>query len=87
MNNKLRKLKLQIPEFWKANVHLWIALYNNAFIYSEITNDEMKFSALIANVDAEILSQVREIVLNPLESEKYKNTRLICEWRFWASED
>lgn len=79
---QVAKVALRIPQFWKANVRLWIAQCDNAFTYSGITSDETKFSALIANIDAETLTHVSDIVLNPPISEKYKalSERLISEF-------
>lgn len=80
--SQVARIALRIPPFWKANVRLWIAQCDNAFNYSGITNDDTKYSALIANLDAETLSHVSDIVLNPPETEKYKilSERLITEF-------
>lgn len=79
---QVAKVALRIPPFWKANVRLWIAQCDNAFTYSGIVNDDTKFSALVANIDADTLSHVSDIVLNPPDSEKYKklSERLISEF-------
>lgn len=79
---QISKVALRIPQFWKANVRLWIAQCDNAFAYSGITSDETKFSALVANIDAETLSHVSDIVLSPPASDKYKTLaeRLISEF-------
>lgn len=79
---QVAKVALRIPPFWKANVRLWIAQCDNAFTYSGITNDETKFSALVANIDGETLSHVSDIVLNPPDTDKYKklSERLINEF-------
>lgn len=79
---QVAKIALRIPPFWKANVRLWIAQCDNAFTYSGITSDETKFSALVANIDAETLSHVSDIVLNPPDTHKYKklSERLISEF-------
>lgn len=80
--NQVAKVALRIPPFWRANVRLWIAQCDNAFTYSGITSDETKFSALVANIDAETLSHVSDIVLHPPDSDKYKalSERLISEF-------
>lgn len=79
---QVAKVALRIPPFWKANVRLWLAQCDNAFKYSGIASDETKFSALIANIDAETLAHVSDIVLNPPDSDKYKklSERLVSEF-------
>lgn len=79
---QIARVALRLPPFWRSNVRLWIAQCDNAFAYSGITNDDTKFSALVANIDAETLEHVQDIVLQPPAVEKYKtlSSRLISEF-------
>lgn len=81
-NTQVSRIAVRIPPFWKANVKLWIAQCDNAFRYSDIKSDETKYSALVANIDAEVLSHVSDIVLNPPDNGKYDCLckRLISEF-------
>ncbi|GFU76656.1 hypothetical protein TNCV_3832991 [Trichonephila clavipes] len=49
----------------EINVRLWIAQCDHAFTFSGISSDDTKYSALVANLDAETLSYVSDIVLSP----------------------
>ncbi|GFT16559.1 DUF1758 domain-containing protein [Trichonephila clavipes] len=62
-----RVFALRLPPFWKSNVSLWIAQCDHAFTFSGISSDDTKYSALVANLDAETLSYVSDIVLSPSE--------------------
>ncbi|GFV39074.1 ubiquitin-associated domain-containing protein 1 [Trichonephila clavipes] len=68
---EVARIALRLPPFWKSNVRLWIAQCDHAFTFSGISSDDTKCSALVANLDAETLSYVSDIVLSPPNSDKY----------------
>ncbi|GFS56211.1 transposon Tf2-11 polyprotein [Trichonephila clavipes] len=68
---EVARIALRLPLFWKSNVRLWIAQCDHAFTFSGISSDDTKYSALVANLDAETLSYVSDIVLSPPNSDKY----------------
>ncbi|GFU83333.1 uncharacterized protein TNCV_3739441 [Trichonephila clavipes] len=76
-------LRCGCRRFWKSNVRLWIAQCDHAFTFSGISSDDTKYSALVANLDAETLSYVSDIVLSPPNSDKYHtlSQRLITQFR------
>ncbi|GFX13893.1 uncharacterized protein TNCV_3422041 [Trichonephila clavipes] len=53
---EIARIALRLPPFWKSNVRLWIAQCDHAFTFSGISSDDTKYSALVANLDAETLS-------------------------------
>ncbi|GFV24616.1 hypothetical protein TNCV_1914741 [Trichonephila clavipes] len=53
---EVARIALRLPPFWKSNVRLWIAQCDHAFTFSSISSDNTKYSALVANLDAETLS-------------------------------
>ncbi|GFV97066.1 retrovirus-related Pol polyprotein from transposon 297 [Trichonephila clavipes] len=75
-------IALRLPPFWKSSVRLWIAQCDHAFTFSGISSDDTKYSALVANLDAETLSYVSDIVLSPPNSDKYHtlSQRLITQF-------
>ncbi|GFW12022.1 uncharacterized protein TNCV_4530881 [Trichonephila clavipes] len=79
---EVARIALRLPPFWKSNVHLWIAQCDHAFTFSGISSDDTKYSALVANLDAETLSYVSDIVLSPPNSDKYHtlSQRLITQF-------
>ncbi|GFW18457.1 uncharacterized protein TNCV_1184841 [Trichonephila clavipes] len=79
---EVARIALRLPPFWKSNVRLWIAQCDHAFTFSGISNDDTKYSALVANLDAETLSYVSDIVLSPPNSDKYHtlSQRLITQF-------
>ncbi|GFU76074.1 retrovirus-related Pol polyprotein from transposon 17.6 [Trichonephila clavipes] len=79
---EVARIVLRLPPFWKSNVRLWIAQCDHAFTFSGISSDDTKYSALVANLDAETLSYVSDIVLSPPNSDKYHtlSQRLITQF-------
>ncbi|GFW74162.1 retrovirus-related Pol polyprotein from transposon 297 [Trichonephila clavipes] len=75
---EVARIALRLPPFWKSNVRLWIAQCDHAFTFSGISSDD----ALVANLDAETLSYVSDIVLSPPNSDKYHtlSQRLITQF-------
>ncbi|GFU23720.1 uncharacterized protein TNCV_2341121 [Trichonephila clavipes] len=67
---EVARIALRLSPFWKSNVRLWIAQCDHAFTFSGISSDDTKYSALVANLDAETLSYVSDIVLSPPNSDK-----------------
>ncbi|GFX01246.1 uncharacterized protein TNCV_4582121 [Trichonephila clavipes] len=79
---EVARIALRLPPFWKYNVRLWIAQCDHALTFSGISSDDTKYSALVANLDAETLSYVSDIVLSPPNSDKYHtlSQRLITQF-------
>ncbi|GFS67995.1 transposon Ty3-I Gag-Pol polyprotein [Trichonephila clavipes] len=79
---EVARITLRLPPFWKSNVRLWIAQCDHAFTFSGISSDDTKYSALVANLNAETLSYVSDIVLSPPNSDKYHtlSQRLITQF-------
>ncbi|GFX98986.1 uncharacterized protein TNCV_4301611 [Trichonephila clavipes] len=79
---EVARIALRLSPFWKSNVRLWIAQCDHAFTFSGISSDDTKYSALVANLDAETLSYVSDIVLSPPNSDKYHtlSQRLITQF-------
>ncbi|GFX38846.1 hypothetical protein TNCV_1890101 [Trichonephila clavipes] len=58
---EVARIALRLPPFWKSNVRLWIAQCDHAFTFSGISSDDTKYSALVANLDADTLSTCRTL--------------------------
>ncbi|GFV75378.1 retrovirus-related Pol polyprotein from transposon 17.6 [Trichonephila clavipes] len=85
---EVARIALRLPPFWKSNVRLWIAQCDHAFTFSGISSDDTKYSALVANLDAETLSYVSDIVLSPPNSDKYHTLSkwLITQFSDWETQ-
>lgn len=67
----IAKVAMRVPPFWKRSPDLWFYQLEAQFNTNGITRDETKFYTLVGNLDADILTEVRDIIRTPPESEKY----------------
>ncbi|GFR27350.1 uncharacterized protein TNCT_730441 [Trichonephila clavata] len=70
-NSFVNRVAVKIPLVWKTNIPLRLKQCDTAFSLARITNDDTKFSHLIANIDSETLEHVSDIILNPPVTAKY----------------
>ena len=73
--NELSRVALKAPPFWKPDPNLWFYQLEAQFRNNRITLDQTKFDAVVGSVDAEILSQVIDIIRNPPATEKYETLK------------
>lgn len=82
LGTEVNKIALRLPPFWRNNIELWFKQVEASFTLSGISSDETKFASLVANIDAQTLNHVSDIILNPPETDKYKELkkRLVSEF-------
>lgn len=68
---QIQRLGLHLPEFKKADPELWFALADRAFCAANITSESTKFAHAVAHLGTQYGSEVRDIILNPPESNPY----------------
>ena len=68
----LNRVAIRVPPFWKPDPALWFFKIEAQFRYSAITADQTKYDAVVASIDAEILSQVFDVVRSPPAEGKYE---------------
>ncbi|GFS33841.1 uncharacterized protein TNIN_104571 [Trichonephila inaurata madagascariensis] len=81
-SSNVERIALRLPVFWRNNVALLIRQCDSAFVFSQITQDETKYAALVCMLDPETLSHVSDIILSPPAENKYitLSDRLIREF-------
>lgn len=77
---------IKIPRFWKENPLLWFAQVEAQFVLHHVTNERTKYFIILADLDAEILSQVSDIVMNP-PTDAYKQIKQRLIDHFSVSEE
>ncbi|GFT41685.1 hypothetical protein TNCV_4707761, partial [Trichonephila clavipes] len=60
---EVARIALRLPPFWKSNLFVYGLRNATMHSFSGISSDDTKYSALVANLDAETLSYVSDIVL------------------------
>lgn len=65
------RISVKVPPFWPADPDLWFAQLEQQFQVAGISNSDTKFAYVAGNLDQRYASEVRDILLNPPESDKY----------------
>lgn len=68
---QIQRLGLHLPEFKRADPELWFALADRAFCAANITSETTKFAHAVSHLGTQFGSEVRDIILNPPNSNPY----------------
>ena len=79
---QIAKLGIKLPSLWWNNIKLWFVQAESDFQLFRITNDITKYNNIVAAINPEMLTAVSDILLNPLEQNKYNmvKSRMIQEF-------
>ncbi|XP_015922603.1 uncharacterized protein [Parasteatoda tepidariorum] len=72
-SSKLARVAVKPPPFCLQDPSLWFIQLDGQFKLSHITADETQFFTVIAALESKVLQSVREIILSPPATEKYKS--------------
>lgn len=87
MGSEISRVAVKVPPFWRNNPALWFKQVESQFITSGITSDSTKFHTIVGSIDASILSEVSDLILNPPESNMYETLKKNLQERFMDSEE
>lgn len=71
-NKTVMRVMVKVPPFWAASPDIWFAQIEAQFVNAGITQDSTKYFTVVGAIDASILAQVSEIILNPPNENKYR---------------
>lgn len=74
-NTEISRVAFRAPQIWKSDITLWFFQVESSFKTAGIKDDETKFHCVIAALDTEILSYVRDIVQTPPANELYETLK------------
>ncbi|XP_059225766.1 uncharacterized protein LOC131997911 [Stomoxys calcitrans] len=84
---RFQEVSVKIPPFWRNNPALWFKQVESQFITSGITSDSTKFHTIVGSIDASVLSEVSDLILNPPETNMYETLKKSVQERFMDSEE
>lgn len=70
-NNQIAHVAVKPPPFWKSNPTLWFVRLEANFNLANITSELTKFNHVVASIDADVLTSVSDIIVNPPPNEPY----------------
>lgn len=65
------RVAVRVPPFWKRSPDLWFLQLEAQFRCNSITSDDTKYYTLVGTLEADILTEVRDVVTRPPETGKY----------------
>ncbi|XP_067119141.1 uncharacterized protein [Centruroides vittatus] len=68
----LARVAVKVPPFWKPDPRIWFLQIEAQFRNARISSDQTNFDTVVSCIDAEILTQVSDILLNLPSSGKYE---------------
>lgn len=80
------RVGIRVPPFWPEEPGLWFAQVEGQFILSRITSDETKFHYITSNLDHQYAMEVKDIIMNPPEEDKYLKLKTELIKRLSASQ-
>lgn len=75
INTQIAHVGVKPPPFWKTNPTLWFVRLEAQFALSKISCETTKFYHVVAAIDADILSSVSDIIVNPPTTNPYESLK------------
>ena len=69
--------KFRIATFYASDVELWFNQIETQFAFHQINDDDERYSLTCASLSGEVASDVRDVLLQPFRSHKYKSLKAI----------
>ena len=79
-------LGVKLPPYWPADPHVWFAQVEAQFSTRRITNEDTKYSYIIAALNPEIAQEVRDLIISKPPSTPYSTLKEALIRRTSASE-
>ncbi|XP_059222283.1 uncharacterized protein LOC106091158 [Stomoxys calcitrans] len=84
---EVSRVSVKISPFWRNSPALWFKQVESQFITSGITSDSTKFHTIVGSIDASVLSEVSNLILNPPETNMYETLKKSLQDRSMDSEE
>lgn len=64
-------IRVKVPPFWPDDPELWFAQLEGQFALANITVDSTKYNYVISNLEYKYFTEIKDIVKNPPNTNKY----------------
>ena len=79
-------VSIKLPPFWKADPLVWFAQVEAQFTTRAITVDSTKYAHVIAALPPDVSQEIRDILINPPDTDRYATLKKSLISRVSASE-
>jgi len=81
-DTNIAAVAVRVPPFWPNDPALWFVQLEGQFALAKITSDLTKYNYVVGHLDHRFASEVRDIMTNPPNNDKYKamghSTHKLC---------
>lgn len=68
---ELNHVSVRVPPFWPEDPQLLFVQLENQFEIARITSEDTKLSYMVCHLDAKYMRELRDILMNPPQTNKY----------------
>lgn len=65
------RVSTKVPPFWKPDPRIWFLQLEAQFRNNQVKLDQTKFDIVVSSIDAQILAQIADLLINPPDENKY----------------
>lgn len=77
----------KIPPFDATDPEVWFAIVESYFHVASITNERTRFNYVVAAMDPRVVQEVRDLIINPPETEPYSKLKDELKKRLSVSQE
>lgn len=83
---EIAKVGVRLPPFWPEEPEIWFAQVEAQFTNSSITSDLTKFNYVIGHLEPQFAREVKDIIINPPQTDRYLKLKTELVKRLSASQ-
>ncbi|GFR77318.1 transposon Ty3-G Gag-Pol polyprotein [Elysia marginata] len=72
---EIAAVSVKLPEFWVTSPEIWFARIEAQFSIKDITQDTTKYDYLVSALDFKTAEEVRDVLVNPPQKDKYHSLK------------
>ncbi|XP_023309796.1 uncharacterized protein LOC111691357 [Anoplophora glabripennis] len=84
---EVNHVAVKLPPFISDDVEMWVQVVDRSFRIARVTNEEAKFDYLVTALDRNVMSEVRDLLMNPPREKPYSALRAALIRRLSTSQE
>lgn len=84
---EVNHVAVKLPPFISDDAEMWLQVVDRSFRVARVTSEETKFSYLVTALDRRVMSEVRDLVMNPPQDKPYSALRAALISRLSTSQE